>query len=122
MRLIPRLRGIFAATTGGMPGFELLGEHVDGDVAFIWWEAGELPGGTRTVNRADVPGSPLARDTLDVRPDSRQCPAHFVRPPCRRTNVAWCWISVVVRLKSSSAKDQRLSRWSPSALAPCRKA
>ena len=42
------IRGIFAATTGGMAGFELLGEHVDGDVAFIWWKAENLPVGTDT--------------------------------------------------------------------------
>jgi ketosteroid isomerase-like protein len=42
------IRGIFAATSGGMPGFELVAEHIDGDVAFIVWKADNIPFGTDT--------------------------------------------------------------------------
>jgi ketosteroid isomerase-like protein len=42
------IRAIFGATAGGMAGFELLGEHVDGDVAYIWWKAENIPAGTDT--------------------------------------------------------------------------
>jgi ketosteroid isomerase-like protein len=42
------IRAIFGATAGGMPGFELVAEHVDGDVAFIVWKAENIPFGTDT--------------------------------------------------------------------------
>ena len=42
------IRSVFAATAGGMPGFELLGEVVEGDVAYIWWTSEGIPFGTDT--------------------------------------------------------------------------
>jgi ketosteroid isomerase-like protein len=48
VRGLDGIRGVFAATAGAMPGFELLGEHVDDDTAFIWWKAEGIAFGTDT--------------------------------------------------------------------------
>ena len=42
------IRGIFAATSGGIAGLEPGVEYVDGDVAYITWTADGIPFGTDT--------------------------------------------------------------------------
>jgi ketosteroid isomerase-like protein len=42
------IRGIFAATSGGIAGLEPGVEHVDGDIAYITWTADGIPFGTDT--------------------------------------------------------------------------
>jgi len=42
------IRAVFAGLGGAMPGFELLGEVVEGDVAYIWWKADGIAFGTDT--------------------------------------------------------------------------
>jgi len=43
------IRGVFAATTDGMAGFEAGVEHVDGDMAFVTWKADGIAFGTDTL-------------------------------------------------------------------------
>ncbi len=42
------IRGIFAATSGGVAGFEAGVEHVDRDVGYVTWKAEGIPFGTDT--------------------------------------------------------------------------
>jgi ketosteroid isomerase-like protein len=42
------IRGIFAATSGGVAGLEQGVEHVDGDVGYVTWKAEGVPFGTDT--------------------------------------------------------------------------
>jgi ketosteroid isomerase-like protein len=42
------IRANFAALTDGLPGHEPLGEHVDGDIAYVWWKADGIAFGTDT--------------------------------------------------------------------------
>lgn len=42
------IRGIFAATSGGIAGLEQGAEHVDGDVAYVTWKADGIAFGTDT--------------------------------------------------------------------------
>ena len=47
-RGLDAIRAVFAGLGGAMPGFELQGEVVDGEVAFIWWKADGFALGTDT--------------------------------------------------------------------------
>jgi ketosteroid isomerase-like protein len=42
------IRGVFAATAGGMGGFEQGVEHVDGDIGYMTWKTDGVPFGTDT--------------------------------------------------------------------------
>jgi ketosteroid isomerase-like protein len=37
------IRAVFAATAGGMPGFEAGVEHVEGETAYVTWKADNIP-------------------------------------------------------------------------------
>lgn len=47
-RGLDAIRAVFAGIGGAMPGLELQGEVVDGDVAYIWWTADGFSFGTDT--------------------------------------------------------------------------
>jgi ketosteroid isomerase-like protein len=47
-RGLDAIRAVFAGLGGAMPGFELLGETVEGDVAYIYWKADGFAFGTDT--------------------------------------------------------------------------
>jgi ketosteroid isomerase-like protein len=42
------IRGVFEMTKDGLPDFEALGEHVEGDVGYVWWKASGIAFGTDT--------------------------------------------------------------------------
>jgi ketosteroid isomerase-like protein len=45
---IAGIRAIFEMTKDGMPGFEAGGEHVEGEIAYVWWKAQGIAFGTDT--------------------------------------------------------------------------
>jgi ketosteroid isomerase-like protein len=47
-RGLDAIRAVFAGLGGAMPGFELKGETVEGDVAYIFWTADGFAFGTDT--------------------------------------------------------------------------
>ena len=47
-RGLEAIRAVFAGLGGAMPGFDLKGEVVEGEVAYIWWTADGIAFGTDT--------------------------------------------------------------------------